>query len=289
MILLIIVSVILSILFFCYLKHKLRYHGLRHCNRKYRRFYQKLYKLTDSVDHVTNTFVETSDKIFLDTVYIRNPNTHKSIIFFPGYAGNLAMRYEMIRFLYNYASVIIFDYRSYGRSSNSPCSASALEKDAYAIWKYVIDNLKISANQISFFGESLGCSIAINLAAHISSAMDPKYYPDSLILTSPFYSLSSMIVSHFKKLGLSYLGYFISFYFHDVYRSDDMIRLINQKIRIVIAHSLQDEVIPYSESLRLYKLISDNPAAKFITLSGTHNRLGLTEDYIYTLAGIFHL
>jgi predicted esterase len=227
----------------------------------------------------------------LDTVFIKNPENDKCIIFFHGNAGNISMRFDMIKFLYNYASVLIFDYRSFGKSSGeiSNLSSHGLIKDAEAIWEYTIKKLNFKANNISFFGESLGCSIAIYLTAKLSNEFKSENYPHSLILNSPFYSLKSMIKIMFDKIKIGFAGKIVSLFFGREYMSNEWIKMVNHRTKIIIAHSPRDEIVPYSEGLNLYNQISKaHVNSKFINITGTHNNLGLTDNYIYTLADLFN-
>ena len=258
---------------------------------KYDRFYHKLLQLTESKNHVVNDFVKTSDGILLDTVYIKNPDATKCIIFFHGNTGNLSMRFDMIKFLYNYASVLIFDYRSFGRSNgdSSNLSSYGLYTDAESIWDYAVNKLNINANNISLFGESLGCAVAIYLAAKLSKNFNNEQYPHSLILNCPFYSLSSMIEIMFHKINIGFAGKIISLFLGREYQSNELICFINHQTKIIIAHSPRDEKIPYKEGYNLYNLISQSHHnAKFIAITGTHNNLGLTDNYIYALADLFN-
>jgi len=73
------------------------------------------------------------------------------------------------------------------------------------------------------------------------------------------------------------------------YPSDEMIKFINHQTKILIAHSPRDEIIPYDEGYRLYKSVSQShPGIQFINITGTHNNLGLTDQYIYSLADMFN-
>lgn len=286
--LLVIVLIIVYVLL-TYVKNMILYHPLPALEEKYDRFFQKITELTEP-DHVFNTKVKTPDNVYLDTIGVCNPNSNKYIIFFHGNSGNISMRFDMIKFLHNYASVIIFDYRSFGRSTGDVTSLSAdlLFTDAGAIWNFVTSELKIAPNNISLFGESLGCSIAIHLASKLSETMDNKLYPHSLILNAPFFSLSSMIESSFGKFNLGLLGKVVAYFIGSEYNSDKFIQLVNHKTKIIIAHSPRDEVVPYAQGMALYQSISEfRSDVNFVNISGTHNNLGLTDTYIYMLADLF--
>lgn len=273
-----------------YIKSNMLYNPSPAITEKYDRFYDKLLLLTESKHFIKNYLKKTVDDIYLDTIYVRNPDSTKCIIFFHGNSGNISMRFDMIKFLYNFASVVVFDYRSFGKSSgeSSNLSSDGLYKDADAIWKFVVNDLHYNADDISLFGESLGCAIAIHLAAQLSKTMNSENYPHSLILNAPFCSLSSMIELMFDKMHVNYIGKLIAFIIGREYQSDKWLPFVNHKTKIIIAHSLRDEVIPYKEGQALYlSIATTHHNAKFINITGTHNNLGLTDSYIYTLADIY--
>lgn len=285
------VVIIIILILIIYLKKILLYRPSLTIPEKYEKFNNKLIKLTGSRNYVQNYLVETDDNIMLDTVYIKNMETTKSIIFFHGNSGNLSMRFDMIKFLYNYASIIIFDYRSFGRSTGNSFNLSSkiLKNDAKTIWNFAISNLGILPKNISLFGESLGCSIAIHLASILSKKMDEQYYPHSLVLNSPFYSLGSMIEYMFSKINIGSVGKLLSLFIGNEYQSNEWIKFINQQTKIIIAHSPRDEIIPYREGQNLFNsIMRTHPNAKFVNITGTHNNLGLTDNYIYALADIFN-
>ncbi len=258
---------------------------------KYEKFYRRLSQLTDKSSNILNFIVDTTDRVSLDAIYIKNPSATKCIIFFHGNSGNLAMRYDMVKFLYNYASVVVFDYQSYGKSTSKSrlLSDDSLHNDSFAIWNYATKILKINPNDISLIGESLGCSVVVRLAAELSRQLDRHYYPHSIILMSPFYSLSDMIEHNFSKFNIDFVGKCLSCAIGNEYQTNKYIKFINPSIKIIIAHSSRDEIVPYRQGLKLFNEISQiRPNVQFITLGGTHNNLSLTDQYIYTLAELFN-
>lgn len=289
---LVIVIILLSIvILLSYIKSVMLYYPMPANNDKYRRFYRKLLHLTETKNHITNFRIKTVDDILLDSIYIQNPDSKKCIIFFHGNAGNISMRFDMIKFLYNYCSIILFDYRSYGRSTglSSDLSEMTLYLDAKAIWNHATQVLKLQPSSISLFGESLGCAVAIKLAYELSKTQDPLNYPHSLILNSPFYSLATMIDTIFAKINLLPVGKMISTFYGSEYQSQDLIKYLNHYTKIMIAHSMRDEIVPFNQGKKLFDEISKTHTwVKFVTITGTHNNLGLTDNYIYHLAEILN-
>jgi uncharacterized protein len=282
--------IIAIILFAFYLKNAFLYHPIKSTDEKYQIFYHKLGNLIDSSNDLHHFNIHTDKGYQLDTVYVKNPNSDKYVMFLHGNSGNITMRYDMIKFLYNYASVVIFDYHAFGMSTGDQWSLfrDGLYHDAKTVWNFMIHKLEINPSAISLFGESLGCAIAIHLAAEISSQMDSIYYPHSLILNSPFYSLSSMIEMIFEKNNMVCMGGLISYLFGNEYRSNYWIKYLNHRTKIIVAHSPLDEIIPYRQGVDLYDSIRRlNNTVKFINIAGTHNNFGLTDDYIYALADLF--
>ncbi|BCS83406.1 putative peptidase S9 [Cotonvirus japonicus] len=287
----ILIMVIIIIIVIIYIKNITLYDPQKAIPAKYKRFFRKLSLLTESNDNIINELVKTPDNIFLDTIYLRNNDTNNCIIYFHGNSGNISLRYNIIKFLYNYASVVAFDYRSYGRSSGDHnfLSNKKLFIDAKTIWNYCIYTLRIHPNNISFFGESLGCGIAINLAAEISKNSSVEFYPHSLILNSPFLSLKSMVQDICCDMELEFLGKILSLLFFNEYQSDKLVPYINHHTKIIISHSLNDEIIPFDHGINLFNILSQtHPNAQFITINGSHNNLGVSDEYIYTLANIFN-
>lgn len=273
-----------------YVKNKFIHHPLPPDPGKYERFHQKISLLAGSKNNIFNFYVRTRDDVWLDTVFIRNPDTDRCIIFFHGNVGNLSSRFDLVKFLYNYASVVIFDYRSYGRSTGHILlSESSFREDARAIWDFTVCYLKFEPGNISFFGESFGCSVAIYLAAVLSSTMDSRYSPHSLICNAPLCSTRTIIESNFSRFRLGLFGKIISLFFGSECRTKELVKYISYRTKIIIAHSPDDEIVPYTEGLELYSEATRfHKNSIFVNITGTHNNLGLTDQYIYLLADLFN-
>ena len=261
------------------LYHPIAYHPI-----KYQRFYHKLKSLVENPDYIIKAQVPTPDKLLLDSIFIKNPDTSRCIIYFHGNSGNISMRFDMIKKLYNYASVLIFDYRSYGKSQGTltDLSEKALVLDGKTIWTYANLNLGFKSDTITFFGESLGCSIALKLASELKCS---RITPHSLILNSPFYSLKTMISHVLDGTIIRIATPIVSLMYGREYKTHSHLASLNPKIKIIIAHSSSDEIIPYEQGYDLYfEAKKTVPSTKFITISGTHEKLGLTDEYFYAIS-----
>ena len=67
-----------------------------------------------------------------------------------------------------------------------------------------------------------------------------------------------------------------------------MIDFINHYTKLIIAHSPQDEIIPYEQGRNLYEYVATfHPNVQFINISGTHDNLFITDQYIYAISDLY--
>lgn len=83
-------------------------------------------------------------------------------------------------------SVLVFDYRGYGRSSGNFPDESQVYQDGQAAWNYLRNERNISPRQILIYGESLGGAIALDLAVKHPEA-------GGLIMQSSFTSMAQTV------------------------------------------------------------------------------------------------
>ncbi len=83
-------------------------------------------------------------------------------------------------------SVLLIDYRGYGRSQGGFPTEARVYQDAAAAWDYLVKERQIKPSQIFLYGHSLGGAIAIDLALQ---------HPDAagLIVESSFTSIREMV------------------------------------------------------------------------------------------------
>ena len=88
------------------------------------------------------------------------------VLFCHGNGGNVTYRAEVIRMLHDRVgvTVLVFDYRGYGKSEGSPDEAGVLA-DARAARTWLAEKTGVAENQIVLMGESLGGAVAVDLAA----------------------------------------------------------------------------------------------------------------------------
>lgn len=135
-------------------------------------------------------------------------------------------------------SVLLIDYRGYGRSQGGFPSESQVYQDAETAWNYLVKEQKIPAKQIFIYGHSLGGAIAIDLA---------RKHPEAAgaIVQSSFTSMQGM-----AKLFSYYRVFPISLMLTQRFDSIDKIKFL--KVPVLFIHGTDDTVIPAAMSQTLY-------------------------------------
>ncbi len=199
-------------------------------------------------EHVT---FETRDEVKLHGWYIPHRNAKATVLFFHGNAGDIADRMDTILQWHRLeVNFLIFDYRGYGKSEGSP-SENGLYRDAEAAYEYLIKHQQVDKDQLIVMGRSLGGAIAAWLGAHRQCRM--------IILESTFTSAPEVAADIYPIFPARYL---IRYRFQ-VKKWVDKIR-----VPILIAHSIDDNLIPYAHGKELYDVA--HPPKKFVKLRGAH-------------------
>ena len=198
----------------------------------------------------------TIDGEVLSAWWIPHPEARATILFLHGNAGNISHRLDSINIFHQLGmSVLIIDYRGYGKSTGKP-SEQGTYIDAETGWNYLINEKNIQSNDIIIFGRSLGGAVATWLAE--------KHPPSGLIVESSFTSVADVGKHYYPYLPTSLLA-------RIKYSSIDRIAKI--KTPTLFIHSKNDEVIPYTYSKQLFNeaLKETTTAKSFLDITGSHN------------------
>lgn len=211
----------------------------------------------------------TSDGISLDTWFVPAELPLGVVLYAHGNAGNISHRLDSIRLFHDMGlSVLIFDYRGYGKSTGEP-SETGTYRDAEAAWQYLTMQRGIAPARIVVFGESLGGAIAAQLAA--------QHQPGALILASTFTSVPELAADLYPYLPARWLVRF---------RYDTRSYLQDVHAPVLMAHSREDEIIPYSHGKALYDAAHE--PRLWLELRGGHNDLfSANEEVIAREVGNF--
>ena len=194
----------------------------------------------------------TDDGVELHGWYLPHPQTDRTLLFLHGNAGNMSHRQASIEIFHRIPfNVFIFDYRGYGQSGGRP-SEQGLYRDARAAWDYLVQRRGIAPQQIAVFGRSLGGAVAADLAAAVR--------PGALVLESTFSSARDMVQVIYPVLSWLIVSRF------DFATAERVARVESP---LLVLHSPQDEIMPFSLGQAVYQAAS--PPKAFVELRGDHN------------------
>ena len=213
-----------------------------------------------SYDDVT---IMTADGLKISAWHIPAPDARGVVLFCHGNAGNISHRLASIRIFHDLGlSVLIFDYRGYGKSEGSP-GEKGTYLDAEAAWDYLVKVKGVDPATIVIFGRSLGSAVAAELALTRKAA--------ALIIESGFTSVPDMGRKLFPHLPVRLLARF-----H--YATVDKVDRIS--IPKLFIHSPDDEVISYDQGMILYEKAAE--PKEFLRILGGHNEGFLLSGDAYT-------
>jgi fermentation-respiration switch protein FrsA (DUF1100 family) len=154
--------------------------------------YPQGYWDTQQLAGAADAWLETSDGVKIHGWWVRRDNAPLATLFLHGNGDNLSYYMPYIQeTIAAGSSVLMIDYRGYGRSAGSP-SEQGLYHDSDAGYTYLLDK-GYRAEQIIIYGQSLGSAVAIDLASRRPCA--------GLILEAPFSSASDVAGSLVPFIG----------------------------------------------------------------------------------------
>ena len=207
----------------------------------------------------------TADGETLAGWYIPAPAARGTLLYLHGNGGNIGHRLDQIAVFHRLGlNILIIDYRGYGASSGKPGEAGTYQ-DALAAWAYLIQEKRHPPDRIVLFGESLGGSIAAWLAA--------RQTPAGLVLYASFTSVPELAQTLYPIFPASLLAR---------YRYDTRAALGSVRCPLLILHSPEDEIIPFSHAQAL--LTAAHAPKRLVELRGGHNDALLLSREAYAQA-----
>ncbi len=193
-----------------------------------------------------------SDGVGLHGWYLPHPRAVQTLLFCHGNAGNISHRLDSLEVFHELGlSVLIFDYRGYGKSGGSP-SESGSYRDVKAAWAFLVDEKGIPPNRIILYGRSLGAAVA--------AALPDRNRAAALILESTFTSVPDLAQALYPWLPARWLSR---------YRYDTLGGLGGLSVPLLVVHSRDDEIIPFSHARRLFDAARE--PKQLLELRGGHN------------------
>ncbi len=176
--------------------------------------------------------------------------------------GNISLVFTKLNY-----DLLLLDYRGYGKSEGKIVSEKQMFNDAQKVYDELTK--EYSQDNIIVLGYSIGTGIAANVAY--------KNNPKSLILLAPYYNLPDLVQQIYPIVPRFIIKYK---FFTNKY-------LAKIKTPVYLFHGLEDELIPYENSKRLYELCQPN--GKLILLQNQgHNGINENTDFQKELSSILN-
>jgi hypothetical protein len=199
-----------------------------------------------------DVWLRTSDGVRLHAWFVEAPGSRLVTLYFHGNGGNLANRPGHLRQMTALgSSVLIFDYRGYGKSGGRP-TERGLYRDADAAYDALI-GMGYEAAQIVMYGESLGAAVAVDLAGRRPCA--------GLILECPFTSFSAIAGTVVPLAGRLFASGF-----------NTRRKITDVHVPVLIVHGDRDRTVPYAMGRAVFE--AANEPKLFWTVEGaTHKTI----------------
>ena len=212
-----------------------------------------MYEGARYIPNLRECWIRTEDGVHLHAWFASVDTPLATLVISHGNAGNISHRSQiMIRLLRAGFSVLMYDYRGYGKSEGAP-DEEGVYKDGRAAFDYALTLQGVDAKRIVLWGTSLGGAVAVDVAARRPAA--------ALILESTFSSASDMASALYPLLPAR-------FFVRSQFNSIDKIR--NIRIPVLCMHGTRDGTIPFGLGKKLFD--AANEPKQFYEIKGAdHN------------------
>lgn len=195
--------------------------------------------------------------------WIPHPAARGTILHCPGHSGNIGDRLILAADYHRLGvNAFLFDYRGFGRSRGLPTEQGTY-RDARAAYEVVRARYgDAESPPVVVHGMSLGAAVAVQLA------LDKPV--KGLIIEGAFTSIREMGERTYPWLPLRWFSLF---------RYDSAAKMPRLKAPLLLAHSREDERIPFEFAQRLFDAAP--PPKQQVVLSGSHRDAGWTRTPAY--------
>uniref|UniRef100_A0A8C4R269 Abhydrolase domain containing 13 n=1 Tax=Eptatretus burgeri TaxID=7764 RepID=A0A8C4R269_EPTBU len=220
--------------------------------------------------------IRTRDGVRLSALFLPGPGPgppSATLLYFHGNAGNLGHRLPnaLLMALNLKVSVLLLDYRGYGRSEGTPGEAG-LYADAAAALAYARGRPDVDSSRIIAFGRSLGGAVAVHLASQHPGCLA------ALLLENTFTSIPNMASALCPGLPLGRLPRFC---FRNIFSSADTIGRCSEPTLFVSGEA--DTLVPPAMMRRLWELSPARLKRLATFTDGTHNGTWQCRGYFMAL------
>lgn len=184
----------------------------------------------------------------------------KVLLYFHGTDCNIADTLKKGAFFHELGfSVLLFDYRGFGKSKGKMPTEKQVYEDGQIAWDYLVKTKKINPHNILVYGHSLGGAVAMELALH-----NPQI--SGLILQSTFTTMEDILRTYkrFKFLPLKLI-------LRENINSLD--KIASLKMPLLLIHGTKDPVAPYSMSEKLFETATTTQKKLVLIPDADHDNL----------------
>ena len=187
------------------------------------------------------------------------------VLYAHGNAGNVTDLQDTVRLFRDRlnVSVLVFDYRGYGRSEGKPTEGGVLA-DARAARRWLAARTNVREQDIVLVGRSLGGGVAVDLAANDGAR--------GLVLESTFSSLPDAAAGHFPLVPVRHLM---------STRLDSAAKISNYRGPLLQTHGDADRVVPYALGRKLFA--AANGPKQFVPVPGGGHNDPPSREYLAAL------
>lgn len=210
---------------------------------------------------VEEAWFEASDGVRLHGWFLAHPNPQRVVLYCHGNAGNITHRADILQDIHRWvqASVLVWDYRGYGRCEGRPTEQGILA-DAEAARSWLAQRTGCPPDQLVLWGHSLGGAVAVHLAASRGA--------QALVLESTFPSLPDVAAYYYPWLPVRLL----------MRTRLDALSLIGRYTGPVFqSHGEKDTLVPIFLGRKLFE--AANPPKHFLILPQADHNDPLGKDY----------
>jgi hypothetical protein len=212
-----------------------------------------------------DAWIQAPDGVRLNGWFAEAKQSRAVVLYAHGNAGNITSR-EWVLSLYRDrlgASVLIFDYRGFGRSEGVPSEPGILA-DARAARRWLAERTGVAEREIVLVGNSLGGAVMVDLAARNGAR--------GLVLENTFSSLPEVAASHLKVVPVRWLM---------KTRLDSLAKIRDYHGPLLQTHGDADQVVPFALGKSLFK--AANEPKEFIPAAGGGHNDPPAREYVIAL------
>lgn len=208
-----------------------------------------------------DAFFQAADGTELHGWYLPHSDPVGVALYCHGNSGNVAIHADILREFRDLhrLSVLVFDYRGYGRSEGKPNEAGLLQ-DARAARAWLANKAGVPESEIILIGRSLGGGVAVQLAAADGCR--------GLVVERSFTSLPDVAAHKSPWLMARVI-------MQNRFTSRESI--VNYHGPLLVLHGTIDDLIPYEQGVQLFE--AANEPKKFVALEGIGHNDALPPEY----------